>query len=69
MVIVDFSSNNLIIKLLMCVFYNYAEQLISTVIKYCTSNEIALERTFLLYIQTEHFHFTFEQKPQKSHSF
>lgn len=44
MVLVGASSNNLIIKLLMCVclfFYNYAEQLISTVIKYCASNETA----------------------------
>lgn len=53
MVLVDSSSNNVIIKLLMCgFFYNYAEQLISTVIKYCTSSEIALERTLSLYIQT-----------------
>lgn len=52
MVLVDSSSNNLIIKLLLGVFffssYNYSEQLISTVIQYYTSNEIALERTFSL---------------------
>ena len=45
--------------------YNYAEQLISTVIKYCASNEIALERTLWLYVQTSHFHFTFEQSLRK----
>lgn len=68
MVLVGASSNNLIIKLLMCVcffLYNYAEQLISTGIKYCTSNETALERTLSLYVQTSHFHFTFEQSLRK----